>query len=213
MHTNSVAVVANPMSTLGRLAVDTLKGAGWQVVAMAGDAAEPETWQELDNVIAGIGRPVELVVTALPDEQAREGPSLPIRTAWLGAKHALKLFGAQGEGILLTLARSSTETGTAPGALAASESIRMMCGSALLDAHVAGVRLRSNRLFCAPGARSESVVQAILLLTDERSAFMAGAELQLSTAESGDTNLSGKSILVTGATSGIGRTMAVRMGE
>lgn len=208
-----VALVANPLSALGRTAIDALHGAGWQVIAMEGDAAEAATWDSLDNVLAGIGRPVDLLATALPDGDGLDDPSPMIRAAWLGAKHALPLFATQGTGILLTLGRLPTEAGAAPVAMATMESIRMMCGSALLDAHAAGIRLRSNRLFCAAQAKPESIAQALLMLTDERSAFMAGTELRLSDAHAGAADLAGKSVLVTGATSGIGRTMAITMGR
>lgn len=204
-----VALVTNPSSPLGQVAFDTLERAGWQVLALNGDAADPATW----DAVAAIDRQVDLLVTALHDEEDMGDPSHAIRTAWLGAKHALSLFAASGQGILLTLGRQSIVNDPAPNVTAAMESIRMMCGSALLDAHRSGIALRSNRLFCAPQAEAQSIAQAILMLTDERSAFMSATELRLSDAKSGSPDLTGKSVLVTGATSGIGRTMALTMGR
>nr|WP_246543873.1 SDR family NAD(P)-dependent oxidoreductase [Novosphingobium profundi] len=85
----------------------------------------------------------------------------------------------------------------------------------MLDASKAGIRLRSNRLALSPEAASEPAIAAIRALTDRRASFLAGADVSLApTAQTGaELSLAGKTVLVTGATSGIGRASAIEIGR
>lgn len=212
-----LALVVNASSRLGRLAADALGSAGWRVlVPDDGDASTEAAWGAMAALVAGEGRPLDVLVTAPPADTPQDDPDAAIRTAWLGAKHALPLFQAQGAGTLLTLGYLPPADGALPGSNAALESIRLMSCAALHDARKAGIMLRSNRLFCAADAARGTVRETIRMLADDRSRFMTGAELLLpasSDDQSDAPHLTGKSILVTGATSGIGRAIATEMGR
>lgn len=207
----SLALVVNGASKLGAAAVSALRGAG-RVVQVVDGASEAD-WLK---VLAAHGVGVDTLIVAPPGDGAADDPQPAIATAWLGAKHALPLFRPAGTGTLLTLGFAAPAGGACPGQDAACESIRLLTVAALHDARVSGIVLRSNRLFVAPDADEASVGETILFLTDPRSRFMSGAELLLPTAShvrAAGSGLQGKTVLVTGATSGIGRTTAIEIGR
>lgn len=207
----SRALVANGGSALGALAVEALTAAGHQVQTI--DGSSESGWEEA--LASGEGPP-DLLVVATTHEGPADDPQAAISTAWLGAKYALPLFRPQGTGTLLTLGFAEPAQGACPGQDAVCESIRLLTVAALHDARVAGITLRSNRLFVAPDTHRGSVQETIRFLTDSRSSFMTGAELKLgSETDAGDASpdLRGKTILVTGATSGIGRAAAIEIGR
>ena len=225
-------LVINGTSLLGNLAVEALTGAGHSVLVAAAGAGElawppgvsaidadggtDAGWLAILAAVAARGGGIEALVVAPPSDGPSDDPDPAIATAWLGAKHALPLFRARAAGTLLTLGFAPPRAGASPGQNAACESIRLLTDAALHDARVGGIALRSNRLFCAHDADAGAIRETVLFLTDDRSRFMAGAELALDAGgqvRPAAANLSGKSILVTGATSGIGRAIAIEIGR
>ena len=206
------ALVANAGSRLGAIAAAALIAAGYRVIELddQGDAA----WEAAIERLAAGRSSVDLIVTAPDTDRAPTEPEGVIATAWRGAKFALPLFAAQGAGILLTLGFAPVAHGAVPGSDAAAESIRLLTAAALHDAQKAGVSLRSNRLYCADDASPEALAETVLFFADARSQFMSGAEITLGNRRgSANANLHGKTLLVTGATSGIGRATAIEIGR
>lgn len=209
---SGTAVVVHPASMLGARAAAALAASGWTVVELAdgGEAA----WEALVAKLERRGESVELIVTSPPSDTPADDPDAAIGTAWRGAKFALPLFAGSGEGILLTLGFVPEPGGALPGSDAAAESIRLLTAAALLDAGKAGIRLRSNRLYCVPDAAPAAVEEAVRMFADGRSRFMAGAEISLRGGDGpAGPDLAGKTLLVTGATSGIGRAAAIEIGR
>lgn len=229
-----LALVVNGNSLLGMLAVEALAAAGRSVlVAMAetvadergwpaavsfvaADAGRDEGWSVILEALASGGSDVDTLVVAPPADQPSDEPYAAISTAWLGAKYALPLFRKRSSGTLLTLAFSAPADGLCAGQDAACESIRLLTQAALHDARVSDIVLRSNRLFCAVDAPVGSVRETVRFLTDARSRFVSGTDIALPAADplrSAAADLVGKTILVTGATSGIGRAIAIEIGR
>jgi len=206
------AVVVHPASVLGARAAAALTASGWRLIELAdgGEAA----WEALVATFKQRSETVQLVVTAPPADTPTDDPDAAIGTAWRGAKYALPLFAASSEGIVLTLGFLPEPEGVLPGSDAAAESIRLLTAAALLDAGKAGIRLRSNRLYCAPDAAPAAIEEAVRMFADDRSRFMAGAEISLCEGDGpARPDLAGKTLLVTGATSGIGRAAAIEIGR
>lgn len=217
---SQLAIITNPATRLGARAVAALTTAGWAIETL--DHGTDAEWQTLIERLASEGRSVSAIITAPPTNSAPDEPEPTIAAAWRGAKYALPVFQAAGQGVLISMAFAPSPHGANPASDAAANSIRLMTAAALHDAQKSGIALRSNRLYLAEDAEDAAVEEAIRLLADPRSLFMAGTELTLaapsaahSAAHSGPAtpDLAGKAILVTGATSGIGRAAAVELGR
>lgn len=208
----NLAIITNAARPLAQRAIAALTTANWQVETLT-EGTDGE-WQALIDRLAAEGRSAQAIITAPPTDGAPDEPETTIASAWRGAKYALPIFGAAGEGVLITLAFAPPPNGQNPASDAAANSIRLMTAAALHDAQKSGIALRSNRLYIAEDANTAASEEAIRLLADPRSLFMAGTELTL-TAHSAPTeaSLQGKTILVTGATSGIGRAAAIELGR
>lgn len=207
-------VIVNAGSKLGSLAASALEQAGWRVIALAGGT--DSGWQTMLARLAARGEIIDALVTAPAGDGPNDESEATVATAWRGAKYALDLFAGLGHGTLLTLGFAPAKAGAAPGSDASAEAIRLMTAAALLDARDAGIRLRSNRLFCADelgsAAAQDAVAEAVRFLVDERSRFMTGSELTLVRSPLPvRADLAGQAFLVTGATSGIGRATAVEI--
>ncbi|WP_447761317.1 SDR family NAD(P)-dependent oxidoreductase [Sphingopyxis panaciterrae] len=209
---SGTAIVVRPASALGARAVAALTASDWTVIEL--DDGDEAGWDDLIATLERRGDAVQLIVTAPPGSAPADDPDPAIGIAWRGAKYALPLFAQRGEGILLTLGFVPEPGGALPGSDAAAESIRLLTAAALLDAGKAGIRLRSNRLFCAPDAAPAAIEEAIRMFADDRGRFMAGAEISLRRGDGpARPGLADKTLLVTGATSGIGRAAAIEVGR
>lgn len=207
-----LAIITHAARPLGQRAIAALQAADWQIETL--DHGTDTEWESLIERLASEGRSAQAIITAPPTDGLPEEPETTIASAWRGAKYALPIFAAAGQGVLISLAYAPAPHGAEPASDAAANSIRLMTAAALHDAQKAGIALRSNRLYVVEDAGAGATEEAIRLLADPRSVFMAGTELTL-TAHSApaQASLHGKTILVTGATSGIGRAAAIELGR
>lgn len=208
----NLAIITQASRPLGQRAISALKAAAWDVETLnEGSDAE---WQALVERLVSEGRQAQAIITAPPSDGAPDEPEITIAHAWRGAKYALPVFAEAGAGVLISLAFAPAPHGANPASEAAANSIRLMTAAALHDAQKSGIALRSNRLYVAEDAGDTAVEEAIRLLADQRSLFMAGTELTLTASNRpAEASLKGKTILVTGATSGIGRAAAIELGR
>lgn len=208
----NLAIITNAARPLAQRAIAALTAANWQVETLA-EGTDGE-WQALIARLTAEGRSAQAIITAPPTNGAPDEPETTIASAWRGAKYALPIFAAAGQGVLITLAFAPQPNGQNPASDAAANSIRLLTAAALHDAQKSGIALRSNRLYVAEDASNTASEEAIRLLADPRSLFMAGTELTLSAHPApAAASLHGKTILVTGATSGIGRSAAIELGR
>jgi hypothetical protein len=223
------AIVVNGTSRLGRVAIAAMVDAGREVLATGPGSAGFDTanvhwldadcsgeggWAAINAALGDRAGKVDTLLVAPPTDEPSDDLYPAMATAWLGARFALPLFRPQGAGILLSLAFTALSNGAQPAQDGTCEAIRLLTQSALHDASVSGISLRSNRLFCAADADPSSVRETICFLTDARSAFMSGTEITLLAANlprPAAVDLTGKAFLVTGATSGIGRATAIEI--
>ncbi|MES2496404.1 MAG: SDR family NAD(P)-dependent oxidoreductase [Pseudomonadota bacterium] len=137
-----------------------------------------------------------------------------LHSVWLAARNANRLM--RGQGTLLVQYLTTEPGKPAPELDAAANGFTLALAGALLDATKAGLTLRSNRLGFPVSADAAHIRAATELLIDDRSRFMTGAVLMLDGRPATGTaspRLDGKTILITGATSGIGRETAIEMGR
>lgn len=208
----NLAIITNAARPLGQRALAALTAAGWDIETLA-EGSDSE-WQALIARLASSGRQAQAIITAPPTDDLPAVPEATIASAWRGAKYALPIFAEAGAGVLVSLTYAPAPHGAKPASDAAANSIRLMTAAALHDAQKAGIALRSNRLYVAADASDAAMEEAIRLLADPRSVFMAGTELTLTPHSApAEVSLKGKSILVTGATSGIGRAAAIELGR
>ncbi|WP_374408091.1 SDR family NAD(P)-dependent oxidoreductase [Pelagerythrobacter sp.] len=141
----------------------------------------------------------------------RDGAEGEIRSAWLTAKFANTLLPENG-GKLLTLI-TSPEGNDAVDRAAASAAIAQAGRAAMLDASKLGIAICSNRMEISRHAPAMQIEQTIEAFIGDRTSFLAGAQVALGhvVGTPGDFDLAGRTYLVTGATSGIGRATAIEI--
>ena len=214
--TAPTALVVNADSREGAIAVQALSD--HEITEVRQPFADAKSWEAFAAELKGHGITFDVIVHCPLDGQGPEGVEAEILSAWLTAKFAIEVA-APGEPALLTLTRE--QRGASPiDADAAGNGIRFALRAAMLDASVRGVHLRSNRLAIASDTDEARLAEAIRALTDARASFVAGADLAFDAplaaaprlAESG-ASLAGRTVLVTGATSGIGRASAIEIGR
>lgn len=204
-------------------------GAFPNVEAVTLDPAEGAAWGAFVAQMRGAGKPVDVVVHgAAPVDDGDYATLVPatLRAPWLTAKHVLDLVRPGGAGaeagagiVVLQARRGAASDRTAALLDGALEGLRIASASVLIDAAKTGLHLRLNRLVADGPVAEQDFTAALLALVDDRGSFMTGAEIVLSADAAGATtvapraDLAGKTVLVTGATSGIGRAIAIEAGR
>lgn len=177
---------------------------------LALDPDDDASWNALSAALAAQHGAIDAIVfcappAALPGTQA-------ISRQWFALREMLRLLPAGERGIFLSQ-HLATDT-TNPAREAAIEAQRIGMGAAVIDGIAMGRRPRANRLILAEQASPAAVAEAVRFLCDARSAFMCGAEIALDAApSSGDARLDGRTVMITGATSGLGRQAAILAGS
>lgn len=199
------ALVTNASSRFGRWTAEALAPLAERVTVLSETMSE-SAWEKLDG-------PIDLIVDCPHPALENASADQILLSSWLALKHSQRLMAAAGGGILITQALRGDR---APELEAALYGHRLSATAALLDAIKIGLRPRANRLIFDTAVREDQYKAALALLADDRSTFMTGAELALaSNADQppASARLDGKTILVTGATSGIGRAIAIEAGR
>ncbi len=220
------AIVVNAHGKLGRRTVAALAPVAAHVLAVGADGAgdlppnatplagsgeAPATWAALAQHPAARGAGV---LVHCPPGDGEVAAETALRSVWQAAKHAQTLLASCGGGIFVAQC-AAPRAGAATSHLAATlAGTRLVTTAALLDAMKAGLAQRSNRLVVHEDA--EDIGAVLRALCDARTRFMSGAELAVGAplgARGASDRLDGRTILVTGATSGIGRATAVAIGR
>jgi len=221
----SRALVTNAGTPEGRAAVEALLGM-CGTVFVAGEGPLPEegkipanhscaneaVWQAMMAEITG-DSPLDVLIHCPVSGSGMETAQTQLRENWLAAKFANVGLSAD-EGVFISILRDGVESGDADMA-AVCEGMVISTRAAQIDAAREGKRLRSNRLIASPDCDAGDLREAISALAGPAGSFMAGADLRLSASAGGacSTSLEGRSFIVTGATSGIGRATAIEIGR
>ncbi len=199
------ALVTNAGSRFGRWTAELLATLAEKVTVI--ERAESEAdWASLTGSF-------DLIVNGPHPALEAAGADEAMMSAWLALKHSHRLMKDQGGGVLVTQMLQGSD---APELEAALYGHRLSATAALLDAIKIDLRPRANRLVFDSSIREDQFKASLELLIDDRSAFMTGAELALGSAPrqpAASPRLDDKTILVTGATSGIGRATAIEIGR
>jgi 3-oxoacyl-[acyl-carrier protein] reductase len=201
----SHALVTNAGSRFGRWTTELLASLAERVTVTDKGSNESD-WEALT------GRFDLMVHCPHPALENADAPANLI-SSWLALKHSHRLMAAAGGGVLVT---QSLRGADAPALEAALYGHRLSATAALLDAIKIDLRPRANRLAFDGQVREDQFKAVLALLIDDRSAFMTGTELMLASRPEqppASARLDGKAILVTGATSGIGRAIAIEIGR
>lgn len=221
--TGMQALVTNAATPEGRTAVAALIGLCDRVY-VAGEGALPAEgmipenhscadeagWQAMMAEVAG-DAPLDVLVHCPVAGTGMDIAKAQLRENWLAAKFANTALRGD-EGVFLSILRDGGPAGDFDLA-AVREGMIISTRAAQLDAAKDGKCLRSNRLIVAPECEAKQLAEAIRALAGPAGTFVAGAEVRLGKPgdTGGATSLAGKSFIVTGATSGIGRATAVEI--
>lgn len=229
---NITALVINACGREGRLAISALSNNATEIWAVtrdgeglhkdyadskavrhiAGDCKSEEDWHNIERMIGEKAISPTIIIHCPIGLSGSEGAEAEIHSAWLSAKFANNLLPAK-DAVFLTILR---EAGGDVDKAAVERATIFAARCAQLDAFRDEKFIRSNRLTLSGDCSDEYVIANIAALCDTRSSFVAGADIRLEPAlPSGgsSSNLEGKTILITGATSGIGRATAIEIGR
>lgn len=183
------------------------------VVLVEADCSDPAGWTMLASSEAAGAGAIDLMVHCPHPALEKAAADESMMSSWLALQHAHPFMAAAGGGTLITQCLTGRFM---PELEAALYGHRLSATAALLDAIKIGLRPRANRLIFAVDVREDQFKAALSLLSDERSTFMTGAELALDSRPDqppASARLDSKAILVTGATSGIGRATSIEIGR
>lgn len=177
---------------------------------LAFEPGDPAGWDALgEAVLARFGKLDAVVLCAPP---VGSHGTAAIRTQWLALRCALRLV-REGQGGIY-LSQQLAPILAMPERAAVLEASRRSMDAGIIDGIALGVRLRANRLVIDEEAAPGAIAEAVRFLCDPRSSFLCGAEIALDAAASaGEATLAGRTVLITGATSGLGRASAIAAGR
>ncbi|UAJ09116.1 SDR family NAD(P)-dependent oxidoreductase [Glacieibacterium megasporae] len=182
------------------------------VFIIAADCADEAGWRHIAKVHQAAVGEIDVMVHC-PSVRGDDANRI-LRSNWLALQHSHRFMAKRGGGTMVIACRAPQPGVFAPALDAALAGTRLSATAAILDAMKVGLAPRCNRLVFDDDVAEGPFRASLAALVDDRSSFMTGGELLLSgSAGSDDTRLSGKTILVTGATSGIGRATAVEIGR
>lgn len=174
------------------------------------DPDDDGSWNTLSETVLTRHGPVDAIVFCAPPV-GTAGPQVLARQ-WFAMREMLRLLPPGERGIFVSQHLSPDGADFARDA--AVEAQRIGMGAAMIDGIGMERRPRANRLVIADQAAPAAIAEAVRFLCDTRSAFMSGAEIALDdTTSLGDARLDGRTVLVTGATSGLGRQASIVAGS